>query len=217
MSTETETDDAIQNEFSGEIRDTQTDAFTISGQEPIETVEDIRTQLIAGGVLTCDPADGITTPSLESMERLYTEALIYLVDDEPELIEIYRGILKPYQKIRLFRDGKEVIDTMFRTGELVEVPHLIISDIGMPIMDGICLFKEILKLDLRVRPGFMALSGTLSDGDRRFFASSGAASFPKPITLDVFSCAVQSLLLKHPHFHVSTAKEDIGHPNNGSQ
>ncbi len=69
---------------------------------------------------------------------------ILVVDDEPQITQVLKGSLAAngYQ-VRTAADGKSAF-TMFRTWK----PHLVITDIRMPNMDGIALCENIRNQEL---------------------------------------------------------------------
>ena len=116
---------------------------------------------------------------------------ILIVDDE----EGVRGMLADffdtlgYQSISA-QNGREALD-------LIEKHHvsLVISDIKMPIMDGIELLKRIKKThaDLDV----VLITGYGPDYSRKVVKEAGASDFiTKPFNIDVIEKKVRLLMAK---------------------
>ncbi len=87
------------------------------------------------------------------------KALIYVVDDEPMLLELASVILQPLgHQIRTFRDPKQAL-TSFE--DSAQPPDLIITDYAMHAMNG----RALLSACRRIRPGqkFLLVSGTVDE------------------------------------------------------
>ncbi|HEX2911571.1 MAG TPA: response regulator [Chloroflexia bacterium] len=66
-------------------------------------------------------------------------ANILVVEDEPALLELLSSIISEMNhKVTQANNGKKALEVLAR-----EKPHLIISDIMMPFMDGYQLLSEI--------------------------------------------------------------------------
>ena len=86
-------------------------------------------------------------------------ALIYVLDDEPMLLELASAILEPLgYTIETFRDGESALRA-FKSAE--PPPDLVITDYAMHEMTGM----EFLKACRQIRPGQKALliSGTVGE------------------------------------------------------
>lgn len=66
---------------------------------------------------------------------------ILLVEDNPELLEYLSGLLGKYYKIETARNGKEALQRLEDN-----IPDLILTDLMMPIMDGISLAKSLREM-----------------------------------------------------------------------
>ncbi len=68
-------------------------------------------------------------------------ALIFVVEDNFDIQQAIKELLILHSyNVKCFNNGKEVFDHIIRADQL---PSLIISDIMMPIMDGITMKSEI--------------------------------------------------------------------------
>jgi CheY-like chemotaxis protein len=84
-------------------------------------------------------------------------ALIYLVDDEPMLLELASVILEPLgYRIEAFRTPEAALRA-FKTAEAP--PALIITDYEMDAMTG----RDLMEACRQIRPGqkFLLISGTV--------------------------------------------------------
>jgi len=92
-------------------------------------------------------------------------ALLYVVDDEPMLLELAGIILKPAgYRLQVFRDPQQALDAFAAADP---VPDLILTDYSMQTMNGRRLMEACRKL--RRRQKFLMVSGTV---DEHFFDDS---------------------------------------------
>jgi CheY-like chemotaxis protein len=99
-------------------------------------------------------------PMTDSVESGASDgALIYVLDDEPMLLELASAILEPLgYALETFRDGESALRA-FKSAE--PPPDLVITDFAMHEMTGM----EFLEACRRIRPGQKALlvSGTVGE------------------------------------------------------
>ncbi|MBK5722143.1 response regulator [Dysgonomonas sp. Marseille-P4677] len=81
-----------------------------------------------------------TTPLVDNFieNNKEKETLILIVEDERNIRELLRDILKPYYKVEVAKDGEEALHCID-----LNIPDIIISDVLMPKLDGISLIKNI--------------------------------------------------------------------------
>ena len=66
---------------------------------------------------------------------------IYLIDDEADILDVEKELLETHNyKVKAFLHYKELLKAIED-----EKPHLILSDMKMPEIDGLVLFNEIRK------------------------------------------------------------------------
>ena len=120
---------------------------------------------------------------------------ILVVDDEPDVAEMFRQRFRREARngtyvMHFANSGKEALDKL-ATG--IE-PHLIVilSDINMPVMDGLELLREIKtqRPDLPV----MMVTAYGDDERRRLAGEYGAAEFiTKPVDFDLLKTQLRNL------------------------
>ena len=81
----------------------------------------------------------------EGEEDGMNRKMIYAVEDDEGIGEVYRGAFEENYDIRLFEDGPSFLEA-FRT----EKPDIVILDIMLPDMDGYTVLSEIRKVDERI-------------------------------------------------------------------
>jgi len=115
-----------------------------------------------------DPFEGNILAGLhpnEAVEKPLTEALVYLVDDEVIILNSLKRSLarKKITNVKTFINGREALESMYKDGQLVETPHLVITDTNMPRMGGEVLARDLQKIDPVLRPRVIALTGRMED------------------------------------------------------
>lgn len=74
-----------------------------------------------------------------------TKPFIILCEDEPALLRMTSKMLETIAEVHAFEDGRAALDFLEQGGR---VPHLVVTDVMMPRMDGLELVKR-LKADAR--------------------------------------------------------------------
>jgi DNA-binding response OmpR family regulator len=118
-----------------------------------------------------------------------TQAIVFVVDDEPMLLELAEAILKPlgYQ-VRTFRDPELALKE-YPTLR----PEVVITDYAMGRMSGMDLVRECRRLNPRQK--MILLSGTV---DEHVFADAPVKPdqfLTKPYQIQELAERVRSLIL----------------------
>jgi CheY-like chemotaxis protein len=106
------------------------------------------------------------------------EATVLLVDDEPDLLEIFGMLLKSAgcAKVLTAKDGECALDIVKNSSI-----DLIITDVRMPVMDGLALVRRLVELT-KVVPSIVFVSG-FGDIDQREMYGLGVEAFlTKPVS-----------------------------------
>jgi DNA-binding response OmpR family regulator len=131
-------------------------------------------------------------PVVESEEYKFikTRSTILVIDDDPEMLWFISEILKEHYNIIPVNNPGAVHDILIQTQ-----PHLIISDIMMPQIDGITLMKQI-KADKRtVHIPFILLSAKNTVEEQVEGIESGAEMYlTKPFNVEYLKSIVDRLL-----------------------
>lgn len=133
-----------------------------------------------------NPEDETEKPKVKAK----TKYRILIVDDEDEIRNYIKDELADMYKISEASDGKEALNII-----LQEKPHLIISDVMMPKMDGIALTKKV-KSNINVNHiPIILLTAKASDEDKAEGFETGADSYiSKPFNIDLLKIRVSNLL-----------------------
>jgi signal transduction histidine kinase/DNA-binding response OmpR family regulator len=82
----------------------------------------------------------INSINISNSDTLARGKTILLVEDNPDLLNVIASILGRYYKVTKARDGMQGLNLAIK-----ELPDLILSDILMPVMDGMKMCIEIKK------------------------------------------------------------------------
>ena len=118
--------------------------------------------------------------------------LIYVVDDEPMLLELAAVILQPLgYTINTFRDARSALDAYTAAKSL---PVLVITDYSMHAMNGMDLLKACRQL--RPRQKIILISGTVGEDIYRDSEEKPNQFIAKPYHSKQLVDAVEGLLGK---------------------
>jgi DNA-binding response OmpR family regulator len=111
----------------------------------------------------------------------HTKPLVYIVDDDPDILLLLKHIIGTNQcDILTFTSPQQLLDAVE-----YQIPHLVITDLNMPEMDGISLVAE-----LRRRSQTLPIIMLSGEPSTEFFLSATAVGvnnyFTKPINMSEF-------------------------------
>jgi CheY-like chemotaxis protein len=135
----------------------------------------------------------MSQPKANSSEDATDKAfLIYVVDDEPMLLELATVVLEPLgYRIKTFRDPKAALKA-FTAAE--PRPALLITDYAMHLMNGMDLIAACRKVQPRQK--ILLISGTVDEKVYRNAPSKPDRFLAKPYQAKQLAEAVKSLLAK---------------------
>lgn len=97
----------------------------------------------------------MSQPSKNSKDARRKPIVIYLVDDEPLLLDLAEATLQPHFHVKKFHDPQEALKKFLKESPK---PALIISDYAMGKMNGVELMTRCKEVHPRLKT--MLLSGT---------------------------------------------------------
>jgi DNA-binding NtrC family response regulator len=86
------------------------------------------------------------------------ETLVYVVDDEPMLLELAAMILEPFYRVTTFRDPGLALKSFTSSNPR---PALVITDYAMNSSNGLMLLDACRKVEPRQK--FLLVSGTVDE------------------------------------------------------
>lgn len=116
---------------------------------------------------------------------------ILLVDDEPDILEIISyNLIREKYRVFTAENGKDAMEIAKQ-----EVPHLIILDVMMPVMDGVTTCKKLRKIPELQDTIITFLTARAEDYTQIAGLEAGADDYiTKPIKPKVLLSKIKSLL-----------------------
>lgn len=119
--------------------------------------------------------------------------LVLVIDDDPTSLELVKGLLLKYSfDVATATNGIEA-----RSHLKPETPHLIVTDILMPEMDGFTFFKELRKNPISESIPVIILTSR-KNMEESFLALGANAFLSKPLDAGRFTSLVVELLRTAP-------------------
>ena len=100
---------------------------------------------------------------------------ILIVDDEIMVSELIRAVLARAGSIDIAENGREALEKIQK-----KYYKLVISDIDMPVMDGLALYRQAAATFPSIGRRFIFITGRYSDDTFAFFRRHGIAWLEKP-------------------------------------
>ena len=118
---------------------------------------------------------------------------VLLVDDDPDLVEMYKEVLAPlHYRISTAANGEEAVVKAYD-----EIPDLIILDIIMPKMNGYEVLGRLKQNKRTCNIPVIILTGYGLDQDRLdYFLKGSMPALRKPVMMNEFIAAVTNVLEK---------------------
>ena len=115
---------------------------------------------------------------------------ILIVDDLPEITDLIKALLNRTGNIDVACNGQEAM-------KLIEKKFykLIISDIDMPIMDGLSLFNKAVAKYPKLKERFLFITGDLSRENKSFFDENRAKYLEKPMEIKALRDEAEKIIL----------------------
>lgn len=118
--------------------------------------------------------------------------VVLIVDDEPLILRILRKLMEDMEVVVIeATDGEEALKSIEK-----ETPHIIISDIHMPNMNGVTLLERVRKRKETALTPFIVLTSDKSIELRDMAFRMGANDFVnKPLSMDDFIPRVKRFIV----------------------
>ncbi|MCC7385847.1 MAG: response regulator [Deltaproteobacteria bacterium] len=140
--------------------------------------------------LDLEPPRVASGPRIIEADRLPAEATILVAEDEPALLESVGQLLRPTYRVLLAPDG---LTALRLAGE--HRPDLLISDVGMPGMDGFELTRRFRELSGNRLASSILLTAFAATHDRLAGLRAGAVDYVmKPFHPEELLARVQAQL-----------------------
>jgi len=140
-------------------------------------------------IISSNPLIDKPVVEVENELPVKSKLTVFVIDDDPEMLWFISDILKKQYNVVSLENACSVLETM----EAIQ-PHLIVSDIMMPGMDGISLMKQ-LKADRRTAHiPFILLSAKNTPEEQTGGIAAGADVYiVKPFNVEYLLSVVEHL------------------------
>ena len=149
-------------------------------------------------------------PEFKEYEAIYSDkALILIVEDDEEVIEFIRINLHHKYRFVTAADGKEAFKKAME-----KKPDLIISDIRMPVMDGLSLC-ESLKENVKTMyiPVILLTAKTMNEGRIEGLKHGADAYLYKPFKMELLEARIKNLLRRTDQLVTSIKMDSLTKPS----
>lgn len=126
---------------------------------------------------------------ISELPSVWTENIL-IVEDEPMVAELIKSLLNREGNIDIAYDGKAALDLI-----LEKYYKLVISDIDMPVMNGIMLYEEAIMRFPNLNSRFLFITGDLSPERIRFFDDRKVKYLSKPMKIKTLRQIAHSIIL----------------------
>ena len=126
---------------------------------------------------------------LMALPRIWEEKILIIEDDE-SVSELLKAILKDEGRVDIAANGKEGCDKIEN-----KYYKLIISDIDMPVMDGIALYNRVKNLYPEIGSRYLFITGNVSPEREIFFDENNLAFLEKPAGVSALRHRALDILL----------------------
>ena len=116
---------------------------------------------------------------------------VLIIDDEPGLVKLLKSFLGRRYAVECAGDGNEAL-------RKIGARHydIIISDLHLPGMSGMEVFREALRRDSTIKKRYLFMTGDLSPEHKPFFEQNDLPCLSKPFSLDEIDDRIRRIL--HP-------------------
>jgi signal transduction histidine kinase/ligand-binding sensor domain-containing protein/DNA-binding response OmpR family regulator len=144
----------------------------------------------SGKAITTIPVDEETTLAIEESNKAGKKKLILIVEDNEDLRFYLKDNLKGSYSVAEAADGKEGWEKIKHLN-----PDLVVSDIMMPMMDGVELTRKIKNEMLTAHIPIILLTAMGSDEKELEGLKAGANDYiTKPFTFEILASRIRNLL-----------------------
>ncbi|MCC5655920.1 PAS domain S-box protein [Nostoc sp. XA010] len=141
-------------------------------------------------------SDEASQPELSTDDTLLAGVQILLVDDQPDVREFFSFALEQYgATVTVAESASEALEILVQSK-----PDILLSDIGMPLMDGYMLLREVRKLPPEQGGQIPAIALTAYAGEINYnqaIAAGFQKHLPKPVDPADLASAIVNLIAQN--------------------
>jgi CheY-like chemotaxis protein len=125
---------------------------------------------------------------LKEIRRVWDERVL-IIDDEPALLKLFTAFLSKRYEVDTALDGEDGLRKI-----LNQYYDVIISDVILPGLNGIEVYREAAMRDHDIAKRFLFFTGNLSPEFKAFFEKQDIEYLFKPVSLDVVEGKIRMML-----------------------
>lgn len=126
---------------------------------------------------------------ITQLPPLWVEKIL-IVDDEEMITEVLCELLKKVADVDVAHNGRMALEMIHS-----QFYKLIISDINMPVMDGMTLYHDAVKQFSTLRNRFLFMTGEVSSDKADFFQQHNLTYLVKPFDISVLKAYAKKMIL----------------------
>jgi CheY-like chemotaxis protein len=127
---------------------------------------------------------------IKQVPAIWTENIL-IVDDQDIISQILKALLNRDGNVQVASNGREALKLIQQS-----FFKLIISDIDMPIMDGLSLYRQAVDLYPSLKKRFFFISGFISGDKLKCIQENGLPYMTKPMEISLFRQRCLEILLE---------------------
>jgi hypothetical protein len=155
----------------------------------------VRLPLLKNSELRVESTEA-SQPELSTEDTLLSGVQILLVDDQADVREFFSFALEQYgATVTVAESASEALEILVQSK-----PDILLSDIGMPLMDGYMLLREVRKLPPDQNGQIPAIALTAYAGEINYNQAMAAGfqkHLPKPVDPVDLAAAIVNLIEQH--------------------
>jgi CheY-like chemotaxis protein len=128
---------------------------------------------------------------IKEIPRVWDKRIL-IVDDQPIILNILKAILEDLAVIETAEDGHKALSKV--KGQYFDV---IISDVSMPLLNGIEFYSQASKHDPDIGNRFLFYTGNPTDEYLRFFSDNNLQHLSKPAPIEQIQKSIRDMLKLH--------------------
>ena len=130
-----------------------------------------------------------TLKKLMALPPVWTENIL-IVDEEEMITTLIKSLLNREGNIDIAKNGEEALNYLEK-----KFYKLILSDIDMPVMDGITFFKKAIAKFPSLHKRFLFMSGDISPERKDFFNENHVKYLSKPMEIKLLREIASEIIL----------------------
>lgn len=128
---------------------------------------------------------------MEKIPKVWDKKIL-IVDDEPLILNILKALVEDLAVIETAENGQEALSRIKE-----QYFDAIISDISMPVLNGIEFYRQASFSDPNIRNRFLFYTGNPTDEHMRYFSENNIQYLTKPAPMGQIQKSIEKIL-KHP-------------------